>query len=139
MSYGRRTLLVKSDLNRAYRCLPVREEERRFLGMFWQGNYVDLAFPFGVSRVPNIFNRAGDLLQWILGEYENVCKDDIQHYNDDFLVERPPNSNSCELGLDICLCICVDLGVPVDPSKTFRPTTYLPYLGFLFDTLKIEL
>ena len=88
--------------------------------MFWQGNYyVDLALPFGVSRAPNIFNRAGDLLQWILGKDECVFKDDIQHYHDDFLVVGPPNLNSCELGLDTCLYICDDFGVPVEPSKTF--------------------
>ena len=93
MRYGRGTLSAKFNLNRAYRCLPVREEERRLLGMFWQGNYcVDLALPFGVSKATN---RAGDLLQWILGKDEYVCEDDIQHYYDDFLVVGPQNSNLC--------------------------------------------
>ena len=79
-------------------------------------------------------------MQWILGEDEYVCEDDIQHYYDDFLVVGPPNSNSCKLGLDTCLYICDDdLGVPVEHSKTFSPATCLPYLGFLFDTLKLEL
>ena len=118
MRYGRGSLLAEFDLNRAYRCLPVCEEEKRFLGMFWQGNYyVGLALPFGVSRAPNIFNRAADLLQWILGEDESVREDDIQHYYDDFLVVGPPNSNSCDLSLDTCLYICDDLGVPVEPLK----------------------
>ena len=104
--------------------------------MFWQGNYyADLALLFGVSRAPNIFNRAADLLRWILGEDQNVREDDIQHYHDDFFVVGLPNSNSCDLSLDTCLYICDDLGVAVEPLKTFRPTTCLPYLGFLFDTL----
>ena len=88
--------------------------------MFWQGNYyVDLALLIGVFGAPNIFNRAEHLLQWILGKDKYVCENDIQHYHDDFLLVGPPNSNSCELGLDTCLYICDDLGVPMEPSKTF--------------------
>ena len=39
----------------------------------------------------------------------------------------------------LSLYICDDLGVPVEPLKTFHPTTCLLYLGFLSDTLKLEL
>ena len=73
-----------------------------------------------------------------MGEDEYVCENDIQHYYDDFLIVGPPNSNSCELGLDTCLHICDDLGVLAKPSKIFCPATCLLYLGLLFNTLKLE-
>ena len=93
MRYGRETLKAKFDLRRAYQCLPVHNEETDLLVTFWLGNYyVDLALPFGVSRAPNILNRAGDLLQWIFGKDKYVCEDDIQHYYDDFLVVGSPDS-----------------------------------------------
>ena len=64
MHYGKGALMAKFDLKRAYRAFPIRECDRRFLGMFWKDSYyVDLALPFGLSRVPNIFNRGADLLE----------------------------------------------------------------------------
>ena len=36
----------------------IRECDRYLFGMFWKDHYYeDLAFPFGVSKAPNIFNR----------------------------------------------------------------------------------
>ena len=57
MHYGKGALMAKFDLKRAYRAFPIRECDRRFLGMFWKDSYyVDLALPFGLSRAPNIFS-----------------------------------------------------------------------------------
>ena len=53
MSLGRGTLLAKSDVESAYRIIPVHPDDRYLLGMQWQGNYfVDMALPFGLRSVP---------------------------------------------------------------------------------------
>ena len=67
MRLGRGALMAKFDLKGAYRCFPICELDRYLLGMYWEGNYyADLALSFGVARAPGIFNRGGDLLEWIL-------------------------------------------------------------------------
>ena len=61
---------------------------------------------------------------------------------DDFLVVDPPpphNSCKCQYTLSSCFDICTELGVHIEDSKTFYPTTCLPYLGFIADSDLLEL
>ena len=51
----------------------------------------------------------------------------------------PANLNSFEIALDTCLCLCDELGVLIECLKTVRPSTCLIYLGYVFDSLKLEL
>ena len=56
MSFGQGTLLVKSDVESAYRNIPVHLLDRYLLGMKWQGNYfINMALPFGLRFAPFIF------------------------------------------------------------------------------------
>ena len=95
---------------------------------------MDLAFPFGLSRAPNIFNRGADLLEWVFSD-----EDDIQHYYDDFLNVGPPGSDQCQLAQDTCLAVCDYLGVHVEHSKTISATTSLKYLSFILDSEQLEI
>ena len=101
--------------------------------------YVDLALPFCLSKAPNTFNQGADILLWILGKPDPVDEDDLQHYYDDFLVLGPPYSDQCQNILSSCSDICTEVGVPIEDSKTFYPSTCLPYLGFIVDTDLLEL
>ena len=76
--------MAKFDLKRAYLAFPIRGCDGYLLGMFWKNHYVDLAFPFGLSNAPNIFNREADLLEWAIAVSDSVSEDDIQHFYDDF-------------------------------------------------------
>ena len=77
--------MAKFDLKRAYHSFPVREPDRYLLGMFSKNKYyVDLALPFGLCKAPNIFNRGGDILEWVFGQLEDIIEDDLQHCYDDF-------------------------------------------------------
>ena len=108
--------------------------------MYWERNYhVNLALRLRVARAPDIFNRGGDLLEWIFGDSDFVNEEDIQHYYDDFLAVGPANSNSCEEALDTCLYLCGELVVPIDCLKTVCPSTCLIYLGYVLDSLNLEL
>ena len=140
MHYGKGALLAKFDLKRAYSAFPIRECERRFLGMFWKdSNYVDLALPL-VYPEPQIFLTGGPIcLEWVFSDAESVCEDDIQHYYDDFLNVGPPGSDQCQLAQDTCLAVCDYLGVPVEHSKTISATTSLKYLGFILDSEQLEI
>ena len=63
----------------------------------------------------------------------------LQNYLDDFLIISPPTPYLCQSQLSQCLRVCHLLGIPIAPDKTEGPSTSLTYLGFLFDTVKMEL
>ena len=63
--YGRGTLMVKFDVESAYRNVAIHPEDRFLLGMQWRGwHFVDMALPFGLRSVPFIFNSIADRLEW---------------------------------------------------------------------------
>ena len=100
ISLGHATLLAKFDIRRAYRLLPVRREDRHFLGMRWN---VDLAIPFGLRSAPRIFTRFADVLQSIFQVKGHVSH--IQHYLDDFLLLGRPKSSERQESLARCFSI----------------------------------
>ena len=138
MRVGQGAMLAKFDIKRAYRLLPVSENHRRFLGMFWKGFfYIDLALPFGLRSAPKIFTRFADALQWICSKEGDIAY--IQHYLDDFLLIGPAGSDKCKVDLAKCLDLCSQLGVPIAKEKTVGPTTKLTFLGFELDSIGQEL
>ena len=57
----------------------------------------------------------------------------------DFLFGGSPDSNSCGRSLDLALRMCSLLGFPVMTEKVFGPSTSLEFLGFLLDTIAMEI
>ena len=71
---GPGTLMAKFDINLAYRLLPINSEDRKFLGMKWDGKfYVDIALPFGFRSAPLIFTKFADILQTLMERADPVC------------------------------------------------------------------
>ena len=129
ISLGHGTLLAKFDTRRAYRLLPVRREDRHFLGMRWNDLfYVDLAIPFGLRSAPRIFTRFADVLQSIFQVKGHVSH--IQHYLDDFLLLGRPKSSECQESLARCFQLCQELGVPLANDKTEGPATCITFSRF---------
>ena len=138
LSLGEGCLLAKFDIQRAYRLIPIKENERRLLVVNWKGHYyVDLALPFGARSAPQTFTRFSNILEWILEHHGDIKN--IQHSLDDFLICGPPNSRVCEESLAKAFEICKDLGVIIEPTKTEGPSTCITFLGFIIDTAKLEL
>lgn len=50
-----------------------------------------------------------------------------------------PNSDSCRKSLDLSLCICSQLGFPIMTEKVFGHSTVLEFLGFLINTVAMEI
>eukprot|EP00794_Sanderia_malayensis_P013029 gene13029-biopygen10387 len=138
MQLGKGTMLAKFDIKRAYRLLPVRQDDRRFLGMFWNGFYfVDLALPFGLRSAPRIFTKFADVLQSIFeqgGQHATIL-----HYLDDFIIFGKGDSPDCAHMLHHCATICEKVGVPLAEGKTEGPSTEITFLGFILNTESLEL
>lgn len=97
---GPGALMAKFDIKRAYRLLPVNDQDRKYLGMKWDGKfYIDLALPFGLRSAPQIFTRFADILQTLFERTGPVRY--IQHYLDDFFIVGEPKSNECQVALII--------------------------------------
>ena len=129
--------MAKIDIKDAYRLIPVHPQDRRFLGISWQGTvYVDCQLPFGLASAPAIFSAVAQALEWIL-RARGVRH--IIHYLDDFLILGAPNSPECANALDITLHTCAELGVPLAPDKIEGPTPSLRFLGIQLDSTSLSL
>ena len=51
---GRGTVLAKFDVEGAFRTIPVHPDDRRLLGMHWEGRiYADKVLPFRLRLAPS--------------------------------------------------------------------------------------
>ena len=136
LSPGRGYLLVKIDIQSAFRLLPVHLADRHLLLMKWNGKiYVDTCLPFGLCAAPKLFNILADLLEWIV-----ITKgvSHILHYLDDFVILHPPTSFKLQQDLDIIIKSCKDLGVPLALGKIEGPCITLSFLGIVLDSVEME-
>ncbi len=118
---GRGSLLVKFDVEGAFRTVPVHPDDRWLLGMKWEDKvYVNKVLPFGLKSAPKIYNAVADALLWILARHDGI---NGLHYLDDFLLFGEPDSPQCELSLQRALARCRVLGCRW-PQK--RPRARLP-------------
>ena len=135
IAIGRGTLLAKLDLESAYRMVPVHPDDRRFLGMQWQGKVlVDMALPFGLRSAPKVFNLLADCLQWI---FQHHGIEFVIHYLDDFLYAGQPGAEECREYLQQALAPCEELGVQVSLEKLVGPAMLIEFLGILLDTHRL--
>ena len=58
-------MLVKIDIQSAFRLLSVHLEDRHLLTMSWKGEvHINYCIPFGLQSAPKLFNTLADLLSW---------------------------------------------------------------------------
>ena len=91
MRFGPGSFLAKTDIESAFRLIPVHPDDYELLGMKWEGKYYyDKVPPFGLRSAPAIFNQLSDALEWILLNKCNISF--VCHILDDFLLIEPPTN-----------------------------------------------
>ena len=132
VSFGNDCYLAKSDIKAAFRIIPIHPMDYHLLGMKWHGlYYFDKCLPMGASSSCSIFERFSTFLEWIIQQKIGNAK--VIHVLDDFLfIAR--SEFECQRALDIFLKVMSDIGVPIAPEKTFKPTKYIQFLGVDLDT-----
>ena len=134
---GQGALLAKVDIESAYRLIPVHPQDRPLLAVKWDGKFfVDLMLPFGLRSSAKIFNAVADALSWHL---QRAGINLLFHYLDDFAIMGAPRSPQCAHSLEILDKECRWLSVPMTAHKREGPTTCLPVLGIVIDTMAGEL
>ena len=125
--------LAKTDIESAFRLLPISPDQRCLLGMSWQSKfYFDNCLPMGASSSCQLFERFSSGLQFI-AEQKGISH--VIHYLDDFLFVNKSFA-SCQADLQLFTSLCEDIGVPLAPEKTVVPTQNLSFLGFSLNTVE---
>ncbi|KAM4023529.1 uncharacterized protein ACNLHF_028199 [Anomaloglossus baeobatrachus] len=124
---GKGALMAKTDIESAFRLLPVHSDCVRLLGCFWEGAYfVDRCLPMGCSISCAFFETFSSFLEWVVRDVSGLSA--LVHYLDDFLCVGPADSAQCAGILATVEWVADRFGVPLAPEKTVGPTTSLSFL-----------
>lgn len=130
--------LAKVDLRDAYRIVPIRKQDWRFLGLVANGEYyVDRMLPMGAASSCQIFQRISLGLKNMFLQSCNI-EVHIFNYLDDFLLISPSRA-SCSEALGCFERFCAKLGVPISDHKTVRECKSLVFLGLGIDAASLTL
>ena len=95
--------------------------------------------PFGLRSAPKLFNAVADALEWMIVNEGGAQVEFVIHYLDDFLFGGRPGSEVCGRVLDLALHLCQVVGFPVMQEKVLGPATVIDFLGFIIDTVSMEI
>jgi hypothetical protein len=132
--YGVGSILVKRDLEDAFRHIPVSPWDWPLLGFHWDSTYyADCFLPFGLRTAPYIFNLFAEAFHWILGRALAPFLTEVVHYLDDFLFISPPTTDWTIL--DAIISTTADtLGLSIKEKKN-RQGTVVDFCGLEVDTM----
>lgn len=142
-NFGQGCYMGKTDIESAFRLIPVHPDDWELLGMFWNGQYYfDKVLPFGLRSAPYIFNQLSDAIEWIL---LNKCAISfVCHILDDFLIVEPPLpptpplDSLCRASLSSMILTFKTLNIPISASKTEGPSQIIQFMGIILDSGKME-
>ena len=128
---GRGCFLAKSDIECAFRLIPLKPAEYNLTGFYWKGIWFDKVLPMGSASSCFIFEKFSDSLQFILAENYGIIN--TVKVIDDFLL-CGKDEMECTNNLNIFTSLMADLGIPLAPNKTVLPCKKLEFLGIVLDT-----
>ena len=130
--YGHGAYMSKGDVESAFRIIPIAPENWHLLGICFNKRYfVDICLPFGASISCAIFEKVGDLLQWIA---QKRAKHLISRYLYDFFTAHILQQ-ACDMIMQTIHDTCAEVGVPMSLTKRVFTTQVIEFLGLLIDTL----
>jgi hypothetical protein len=135
---GRNALLAKTDIQSAFRLLPINPSDYDLLGIKHRGKYYfDKCLPFGASISCATFEKFSSFLEWCTKEKSG--SNNVKHYLDDFLFGGRSKTLECKNLLADFVKLCDELCVPLAVKKTVQPTTVIVFLGLTLDTNRMEI
>ena len=131
-----RDFLIKIDIKDAYHHIPIHPADQRYLAFHWRKrNYKFRAMPFGLSSAPRIWTK----LMGAVLEHLRAQGIRLTYYIDDICLlatsieEAQKHSQIVRQHLET-------LGFIIHPTKCdWTPKQQQTFLGFLIDTVKMEL
>ena len=129
--------LGKSDIESAFKLIPILPAQYPLFGIVWQGKYFyDKTLPMGCSISCNLFEKFSSALKWVM---EQHVQQDVKIHKllDDFLFIAGAAA-SYQHAINTFREVCARIGVPLAEHKTLGPVRVLPFLGITLDTVKLE-
>ena len=128
------TLIAKTDIQSAFRLLPIHPSDYPLLGfMIKDSYYFDRCLPMGCSISCALFEKFSRLLHWVVCVRSGL--DSVVHYIDDYALLGRPNTMEAQTLLETFQSLCQEVGVPLAQDKTVLPTTKITFLGLEIDTV----
>jgi len=138
MRLGQGCFLAKTDIDSAFRLIPLKPSDYELFGMFWNNQYYyDKVLAFGLRSAPSVFKQLSDAVEWMLLNKCGVSF--VCHILDDFLIIEPatpfpPHTQACQQSLSSMHLTFTNLDIPLAPHKTQGPCTNLEFMGIILDT-----
>ena len=130
---GRGCFLAKTDIQNAFRIIPIHPDDYALLGMQWRGMfYFDRCMPMGCSSSCRNFEIFSTAVEWVARNKLTI--EHIIHLLDDFLIVAPCMA-LCQAQLDLFVKLCSYVGIPIAPEKTCGPATTLCFAGIELDSV----
>ena len=132
---GKGCLLIKLDVEAAYKQVPVRRKDWPLLGFCWKGKwYYERTLPFGLKSSCRLWELYATALHYFFVHTLGI--EHVVHYIDDFLlvVEIGPASHA---KLEAALALCARVGIPMAAGKVEGPATSLTFLGIELCTVSM--
>jgi hypothetical protein len=134
---GSGSLLAKTDIESAFRIIPIHPDDRYFLGFAFDGAlYYDRCLPMGCRSSCAIFEAFSSAVQWIA--HQKLGIPFVSHILDDFIFAGPSHSSVTAKSLDIFLDFCSANGILIKASKTVPPSTCIIAPGIEIDTVAMQ-
>jgi len=134
---GRDSLIVKKDIQDAFRIVPIAPQQRWLFGFEWEGKYYQEAcLPFGLATAPVLFNLFAEAFEWMLKHLLQWF--DTTHYLDDFIRVIPKQqAHTLTQAEKDYIDLTNALGIPRNISKDYCGTI-IEVLGIEIDTSVFE-
>jgi hypothetical protein len=134
---GRNCLLIKLDVEAAYKQVPVRREDWHLLGFKWLDLfYYERVLPFGLRSSCRLWDLFATVLHYFFVKHLGIKI--VVHYVDDFLFVVSLPMHLAKDKLDEALRLCDELGIPMAADKTEGPTSALVFLGIHLDAANMR-
>lgn len=89
---GRGCLMAKTDIEDAFRIIPIHPSDYHYLGFILEGQfYYDKCLPMGASNSCQFFESLSKALQWVMLNASHASG--MSHILDDFFFVGPPKFN----------------------------------------------
>ena len=119
-SMGVGSLMAKTDIEKAFRILPVHPDDYELLGMKVNKLfYYDKALPMGCSISCRLFEDFSTAIHWVLSN--KLAIPAVVHVLDDFLFIGSPATQECMHSLQSFLTLCENINIPIKHTKTVYP------------------
>ena len=135
---GRNCKIAKSDMSNAFRNLPIRKEDWKYLIMKAKSPidekyyyFIDKCLPFGASISCAVFQTFSNSVAHLV-KTRSLRK--AINYLDDFFFAAFQKL-LCNRQIQHFIDICAEIRFPISQEKTFWATTNLTFLGLLINTV----